>query len=79
MISPTNTQLVFVNQTNGQANTVGSTTVAMGGTATLTLPTAGITPYGAYYLKAWDATSHAYYAQTVVFYLSDPNGGGDGL
>ncbi|HEY6021450.1 MAG TPA: hypothetical protein VIY48_16545 [Candidatus Paceibacterota bacterium] len=49
-------------------------------TGTRTISVAGITPYGSYYLRARDATTHTTptYAQTVNFYISDPNGG-DGL
>lgn len=69
---PTNSQIVFVNNTSGQATTTDSFLVAAGGTGSTTVSTAGITTYGGYHLKAQDDTDGTYYAQTVTFYISAP-------
>ncbi|HEY6021449.1 MAG TPA: hypothetical protein VIY48_16540, partial [Candidatus Paceibacterota bacterium] len=77
---PSNNELVFVNTTTGTVVSGYATTVTAGSSGTTTISTAGITPYGSYYLRARDMTTHTTptYAQTVNFYISDPNGG-DGL
>jgi hypothetical protein len=70
---PTNAELVFVNVTSGAVVAGHATMVS--GVGTSTISTAGITPYGSYYLRARDASTHTTpnYAQSVNFYISDPN------
>ncbi len=65
---PANAQIVVVNQTSGQA--VSGISMSATGSGTISL---GNIPSGAFYLRAQDATTGSYLAQSVVFYSSGPS------
>ena len=71
---PANAQVVLVNDTSGDS--VGPpTALSDPGPGTVMFPIDFSIPGGDYVLRAEDASSKAFIAQTVTFYIGDADGG----
>lgn len=70
---PANAQIVLVNNTSGDG--IGPpTALSDPGPGTVMFPIDFSIPGGAYVLRAEDASTKAFIAQTVTFYIADANG-----